>query len=205
MLSGRTDSEHLSPGDERTLLQLATAGDMDAFTQLYVHFYPRLYRFLFFINRQHEDTEEIVQDVFLKVWDRRESLGTVRSLEDYLFRMAKNRMTDLLRRNKTGMKVIRNLQQKDLPLDSPTESAVAYREYHRLAREAITQLPERRRQVFLLSTDGGLSLDEIAATLGISRSAVKKHLGLATTQVKAYLRQHAEWTAGMLALIFLSR
>lgn len=205
MLSGRTDSEHLTPGDERTLLQLAIAGDMDAFTRLYVHYYPRLYRFIFFINRQHEDTEEIVQDVFLKVWARRDSLSGVRSLEDYLFRMAKNRMVDLLRKNQSGRKAIHHLQQKDVLLDNPTEAAVAYREYHRMAREAITHLPERRKAVFLLSTEEGLSLDEIAARLRISRSAVKKHLSTATAQVKDYLRLHAEWTAGMLALIFLSR
>ncbi len=207
MLSNRHASEQAAAtgplAGEGALLQLVLAGDMDAFTSLYLHYYPRLYRFIYFINQQHEDTEEILQDVFLKIWDKRESLCSVRSFEDYLFRMAKNRLVDLVRKSQSGLKAIHHLRPVEQELNSPTEEAVAYREYHRLAREAITRLPEKKRTVFLMSAEDGLSLDEIAARLNISRSAVKKHLHTATVQIKAYLRSNAEWTVGVLAAIFL--
>ena len=116
--------------------------------------------------------------------------------------MAKNRLLDLVRKNQSGVKAIHRLRTAVPELGSPTEEAVAYREYQRLAREAITHLPEKKRTVFLMRTEGGMTLDEIAASLNISRSAVKKHLSTATSQVKAYLRLHAGWTVGLMASLF---
>ncbi len=86
MFSVPANSEHIN---ESSLLKKASAGDRIAFSTLYTHYFPRLYRFVFFINQSHEDTEEILQDVFLKIWDKKESLPRIRSFEDYIFRMAK--------------------------------------------------------------------------------------------------------------------
>jgi RNA polymerase sigma-70 factor (family 1) len=184
--------------DESTFLRKASEGDRIAFTTLYTYYFPRLYRFVFFINQSREDTEEILQEVFLKIWDKKESLLRIRSFEDYLFRMAKNKLFDLAKKNK----MIHRLMPQQVQAVSDTTDEVTYKEYHRVAMEAITHLPERKRTVFLMSVEEDMSLDEIASELKISRSAVKKHLYAAVRTIKEHLRLHAEWTVG-LTIFFL--
>ena len=77
------------------MLQRTAEGSREAFEKLYAHYYAGLYRFIAFIIDSHEDTEEIIQDIFLKVWVKKETLVGIRSFEDYLFRMARNRVFDL--------------------------------------------------------------------------------------------------------------
>lgn len=196
MLSGPVNSEHIN---ESSLLKKASAGDRIAFTTLYTYYFPRLYRFVFFINQSREDTEEILQDVFLKIWDKRESLPRIRSFEDYLFRMAKNKLFDLAKKNKA----IHRLMPQQIQAVSDATDEVTYKEYHRVAMEAITHLPERKRTVFLMSVEEDMSLDEIASELKISRSAVKKHLYAAVRTIKEHLRLHAEWTVGIAIFLLL--
>ena len=168
-----------------------------AFTTLYTHYFPRLYRFVFFINQSHEDTEEVLQDVFLKIWDKKDSLLRIRSFEDYLFRMAKNKLFDLAKKNKAKVKMIHRLMPQQLQAANDATDDVTFKEYHRVAMEAITHLPERKRTVFLMSVEEEMSLDEIASELKISRSAVKKNLYGAVHSIKEHLRLHAEWTVGI--------
>ncbi len=198
MFSVSANSELIN---ESTFLKRASAGDRIAFTTLYTHYFPRLYRFVFFINQSHEDTEEILQDVFLKIWDKKESLLRIRSFEDYIFRMAKNKLFDLAKKNKANVKMIHRLMPLQTESGSDAADEVTFKEYHRVAMEAITHLPERKRTVFLMSVEEDMSLDEIASELKISRSAVKKHLYAAVRIIKEQLRLHAEWTVGM--IIFL--
>ncbi len=188
------------PANERELLQYAANGDRTAFTALYTYYFPRLYRFVFFINQSPENTEEVLQEVFLKIWDRRLQLNKIRSLEDYLFRMAKNQLFDLMKKDQAKLKMIRRLVPQET--DSGTDDELTFREYRKVAMEAITRLPERKRRVFLMRVEDEMSLDEIAAALKISRSAVKKHLYSAMEHVKEYLRLHAEWTIGLVFLLF---
>jgi RNA polymerase sigma-70 factor (family 1) len=198
MFSVPANSEHIN---ESSLLKKASAGDRIAFSTLYTHYFPRLYRFVFFINQSHEDTEEILQDVFLKIWDKKESLPRIRSFEDYIFRMAKNKLFDLAKKNKANAKMIDRLMPLQMQAGSDATDEVTFKEYHRVAMEAITHLPERKRTVFLMSVEEDMSLDEIASELKISRSAVKKHLYAAVRTIKEQLRLHAEWTVGMIILL----
>ncbi|SIN87438.1 RNA polymerase sigma factor [Chitinophaga niabensis] len=198
MLSGPANSEHIN---ESSLLKKASAGDRIAFSTLYTYYFPRLYRFVFFINQSREDTEEIIQDVFLKIWDKKESLPRIRSFEDYLFRMAKNKLFDLAKKNKAKVQMIHRLMPLQMQAGSDATDEVTFKEYHRVAMEAITHLPERKRTVFLMSVEEDMSLDEIASELKISRSAVKKHLYAAVRTIKEHLRLHAEWTVGMIILL----
>lgn len=201
MFPGPARNEHTSYStpleDESAFLKKASAGDRMAFTTLYTHYFPRLYRFVFFINQSHEDTEEILQDVFLKIWDKKDSLLRIRSFEDYLFRMAKNKLFDLAKKNKAKVKMIHRLMPQQLQAANDATDDVTYKEYHRVAMEAITHLPERKRTVFLMSVEEEMSLDEIASELKISRSAVKKNLYGAVHTIKEHLRLHAEWTVGI--------
>ncbi|WP_143310361.1 RNA polymerase sigma factor [Chitinophaga vietnamensis] len=180
--------------DEKDLLQRISEGDRASYAILYSHYYPLLYRFIYFISQSQEDTEEIIQEVLLKIWEKRAVLVGIASFEDYVFRMARNKLTDLARRNSTRTKAVQQVAQRLPEADNKTEKDLIYRLYYQTAVAAIEQLPERRRAIFLMSAQDEMTLDEIAEAMQLSRSAVKKQLYAAIRFIKEYLRHHAEWT-----------
>ena len=177
--------------DEATLVQLASEGDQQAYGRLYSYYYPHLYTSLVFISRSHEDAQEVIHEVFLKIWKTKETLVLVRSFEDYVYTLAKNLLFNQLKRKKINQKVIQFLSDHTVGnAGSSPDQQLLFKQYFQAALVAIDQLPEQKRKIFLLRTQEGLTLDEIATAIGISRSAVKKHLYAAIDSVKQYLQQH---------------
>jgi RNA polymerase sigma-70 factor (family 1) len=184
--------------DEQLLLQKTANGSREAYTTLYKHYYPGLYRFVSFIIDSHEDSEEIIQDIFLKIWIKRETLIGIRSFENYLFRMAKNRIFDRTRQSKTRLALIRQISAQIQENEDSTYNGLLFQEYHAIAKEAINLLSPRKKQIFLMNAQQEMTAREIADTLGITRTTVKKQLYEAIHFIKDYLRRNAEW----LLLIF---
>lgn len=176
------------------LLRRIAEGEWAAYNELVAQYFPRLLFYLMPLtgNDQHR-AEDIIQDVFLAVWEKRESLHVIRSIDQYLFRMTKNRFLDLLRKENSRQKVVDNYKDvSPSTSDSPHEQIV-YAEYREQAARAIAQLSPKLRTVFLLSTQQDLSLDEIATALNLSKDTVKKRLYLAGNAIRDYLRRHGEW------------
>lgn len=173
--SGKGNSRQTT-ANEQDLLRRAAEGDRHAFTALYTANFPRLYRFVYFASRSAAETEEILQDIFLKIWERKETLAGVQSFEDYTFVMARNRLYDLSKKELQRRHVQQNLEATRPAAEDNITDDLIYKEHHEAAVEAITRLPRRRRQIFFMRTQQSMSLNEIAAAFKISRSAVKKHL-----------------------------
>lgn len=174
------------------LLQQVAAGDRKAFTQLYTGWLNNVYDYVYCFTRSAETTEELVQEIFIKVWEHREKLTAVRSFKSYLFRIAKNSVIDHIRHQQVKHKVLQSISQQTTEAHTETEQQVYYADYYNIAREAIEQLPEKRKLIFQLSTQEGLSHDEIASRLSISKSVVKKQLYAAFDFVRQYLYQQGE-------------
>jgi RNA polymerase sigma-70 factor (ECF subfamily) len=179
--------------DEQSLLQKTAEGSREAYATLYSHYYPGLYRFVSFVILSHEDTEEIIQDVFLKIWLKRETLIGIRSFDYYLFRMAKNRIFDAARQNQTRLQLARQIGVQMQEGTDSTYNEVIFQEYHAIAQEAINQLSPQKKKMFLMYTRDEMTAREIAEVEGISRMAVKKQLYEAIHFIKDHLRRHAEW------------
>lgn len=191
--------------EEPILLQKVSEGDWDAYTRLFNHYLPGLTRYIFpFAGQSMADTEEVIQEVFLKIWERRASLASIQTFDRYLFRMAKNKLINLLEKQRLDRKVQTQYARVREKAHTGPESALQYNEYQSTARKGIAALSPKLREVFLLSTQEGLSLDEISAWLRLPRETVKKRLYMATTFVKTYLRDNAHWPA-LLLLVLLSR
>jgi len=178
--------------DERTLLTLVAAGDRQAFTELYTTHLNNLYRYIFLFTKSKEETEEILQEIFIKIWQNREKLSEVDSIKNYLFRFAKNKLLDKIRHMQIRQRVLSEIKRTKSISETTTSDQCAYREYYHVVQQAIEKLPPKRKLIFRLNIENGLSQDEIARQLNISKSVVKKQIYRASLFVREYLFKHGE-------------
>ncbi|MBO9152402.1 RNA polymerase sigma factor [Chitinophaga sp. GCM10012297] len=192
-----------SNSSESALCRRMAAGDESAFASLYEIYQPKLHLFVYPLTGfSLPDTHEVVQDIFIKLWLRKETLVNIVSLQAYLFTMARNRLSDLRTQQAQQRKAIETLQLQQSEAHSDVQENLQLREYHRIARALINRLPKQKRRIFILRNEQGLSLDEIAAELNITKFAVKKQLYEATWYLKACLSTHADLKIGSIILIF---
>jgi len=176
---------------EAELLNLISNGDQEAFAIIYTTYLNNIYRYIFSICYTKETSEEIVQELFIKVWENREDLIHVTSLKPYLYKCAKNLLLNHVNRSKIKSKVFDVIELgKQKEVNATTDSALVYNDYYKIAQRAIDLLPEKRKQIFRLRLNDELSLDEIASKLSISKGVVKKQLYHGISFVRRYLHKH---------------
>lgn len=191
----------LADWDEDIIKARCSGGDREAFTLLYSYYYKPLYRHIFLFTQSRETTEEIIQNVFVKLWENRQQLSSIRDLKPYLYRAAKNMLLNHLRKMNTEQKVLRMRRASESASEDPVSDQMDYKDYKRLLQEALGQLTEKRKEIFLLRMEENLSLDEIAAKLSISRNVVKKQLYAAIASIREYIHRQGGISAGLLMLL----
>jgi RNA polymerase sigma-70 factor (ECF subfamily) len=172
---------------EKELFRRIAAGDEQAFATIFHQYTAIIYPFVLKKVKSQAAAEEIVQDVFLKLWTKREMLSTVEAPAGYLMRIATNRTLDHLRRKAIEYRVMQESGVSDA--HSAVENTVSFREAKRILDEAIAAMPAQRRTIYLLQQEG-YSYEEIATHLGISAHTVRNHLAFASKYLKNYLREH---------------
>ncbi|NVM67290.1 RNA polymerase sigma-70 factor (ECF subfamily) [Mucilaginibacter sp. SG538B] len=184
---------------DNRLLALIARGDRHAFAVLYRRYLNNLYRYVYSICYNKEEAEEIVQELFVKLWENRASLEQVISFKAYAFRAAKNLLLNHIRKARTESSAIDQLQQAPTAYtENLAEGKLFYSEHYRMAQHAIELLPDKRKQIFRMRLTDELSLDEIAEKLSISKSVVKKQLYLGIAFVRKYLLDH-----GQIVILFI--
>jgi len=173
--------------DEKDLLLKAAEGDEFAFERLFLHWHQLLASFIFRITASSELAEDIIQDVFLKIWMSRETLKDIENFKPYLMVISRNHALNVLR---TAMREKKRLdkwgKENPLTVDPETERIKAMQ--LTLVDEAINQLPPQQKRVYLLHRHEKFTYKQIAAKLGISRETVKDHIRLAVASVSKYIR-----------------
>jgi len=183
---------------EKELLRKSARGDREAFSVLYTTHLAGLTRYLYLFNPVPEDNEEIIQDVFLKIWEKKDFLNQVDSFKAYLFTISRNLLLDRLRRVRVERKVMQLVAPESEDSGLRLDDELCYEDYQHVAGKALERLTEKRRYIFELRTRDGLSLDEIAEKLNISKSVVKKQFYAASASIKEYLRTRGEMTISLL-------
>ncbi len=171
------------------LLQHLTAGDEMALRSLYERYWNRLYEYAVHKVEYQETAEEIVQDIFIDLWRRRDHL-VIERLEPYLFGAARNRIIDVIR---AGM--ARKYHEESAQLIRFTgvqhldaEEELAYKELYAAIEEGLDLLPEKTREIFRLNRLDQLSAREIAALLDMPARTVEYHITHALRTMKVYLQ-----------------
>ena len=175
----------------RELLQQVATGDRLAFRQLFDLYKLRLYTFVYQFTSSKPDAEEIVQDVFTKLWEVRTSLAGVEYPVKYIFTIARNKTLNHLTKIARDRQLLQQLWVNISQFDNTTEELLQAQESQKLIREAVNQLSPQRQTIFDLSREQGLTHEEIADRLGLSKSRVKNIMVEILKFVKDYLARYS--------------
>lgn len=169
--------------EQYILLRLAK-GDKEAFAAVFDKYYGKVFTFVRSMVRQRAVAEDITQDLFVKLWEKRRRLSRISSLDDYLFIAARNRVIDYFR---SASHKKNTALSEDLLLTLASHEAEARLDNKSdvsAVRNATRNLPPKRRDIFVMSRFDGLTNDEIAKIMGITRKTVENQLSLADKQIK---------------------
>jgi RNA polymerase sigma-70 factor (ECF subfamily) len=170
------------------LVKSLKKGDMVAFDAIYNQYCHKLYQFVFMFLKQKEDAEEIVQDVFIKIWESRGKIDIYASFESFLFTIAYNATMSLLRKRMSETKSREYL--KSLQQFSSAEQVIdeiQYKELKHKVESLLKQLTPRQEEIYRLSREEGLTHTEISQKLNISESTVNNHLVRTLKFLKSHL------------------
>lgn len=174
--------------DEKLLLLQTAIGDEQAFTQIFNAYHQQLGAFILRFTDSHELTQEIVQDVFMKIWTNRSVLKDIDSFKAYLIVIARNHAYNLLKTQARESRKKKEYLKINVETITVNEESNNWKEQHlQLIEEAIAKLPRQQQKIYQLSRNQGMKYEEIAATLGISFETVKKHMHLALRSIKNYV------------------
>jgi len=175
--------------DERRLLRQIAGGDKTAFKGIYDHYWDDLYNLALPFLKSTETAQDVTQEVFLKLWAKRDSLPGITDFNAYIFIMLRNEVVTALRRKNRGA-LHYDRYRRSLPADFLASQPMDLKELEALVREAILRLPPPQDLFIDLTRNQGLSHEEIAQKLGISKKTVSNTLTKALSNIRKYLRDH---------------
>lgn len=189
--------------DDKTLLEALKRGEVAAFEHIYKTHYDHLLNYADRLLQDFEAAQDIVQEVYYKIWENREKLDITVSIQSYLFKSVYNHSVNTI----NHQKYVRQYEEKQIKelyfstiVETPESEINLWQEdIEKALNEAIENLPEKCREVFKLSKIEGLKNREIAEKLKISEKTVERHMSIALNKLKDEL----SWLLQLLAFFSL--
>ncbi|MBX0289266.1 RNA polymerase sigma-70 factor [Hymenobacter sp. HSC-4F20] len=178
------------PDSELAWLRRLRHDDQRAFDALFRQYSARVYRFAYSYLKARPAAEEIVQECFLKIWERRHELRDDVPLKGYLFTVAHHAILNQLRHNRYHLAYQDYTLLTGYATTPGTDTDVAFAELETVYLAALEKLPPKRRHIFKLSRQQGLSYAEIAQELGISVKTVETQMAQALHFLRQYFQAH---------------
>ncbi len=185
---------------DAALLEKLQKGDELAFKALFEHFGVRLYQFSLRYLHNREDVEDLLHDVFLKIWLNRSSLRTGTSFRAYLFTIAYNNIRQRFLKRSREEKYIKRFAEEYL--DPEEEDQTDYLLLVKKHQEAVALLPPKRQEIFNLRYQDELKNHEIAGKLGLSEQFVKNQLSIARKFIISRIREDSRLTDMLFFCLF---
>lgn len=186
---------------ELQLLSEMREGSEAAFEAIFDSYKDKVYAFSYRILKSKDLADDIVIEVFTKIWEKRARIEPSLAFQSYLFTITKNHIINLLNKASLDSKIQGQLITSVNYYRSSTEEEVIYNEYLTIAEQAISQMPKQRRRVFQLKSEQGLTYDQIALKLGISKNTVKSHLLAATAYLRSVINMDPDKSTTLLLLL----
>jgi RNA polymerase sigma-70 factor (ECF subfamily) len=175
--------------EESALLAMLAQDSEYAFQLLFDRFRNRIYKVAVLYVKSPVLAEEIVQDIFLKVWFHRKEIKGLRSFEAWLFTVGKNHIINCLKKLANEWKARENWIQETTHQEEDADTAIRRIQFQQLLNEAIGNLPPQQQRVYKLAKEEGLSYEAIARQLDISPLTVKTHISRALEAIRSFLKQ----------------
>jgi RNA polymerase sigma-70 factor (ECF subfamily) len=193
----------LLPQHESELISRVAKGDEKAFGRLFHAYRDKLYAFAYRIAGSREIAEDIVQDVFLKIWMLREKVEDIDNFNAFLYRMSQNHAINQLRRMARETVALKHACPRQEGAWGVGTDPATFSDIRNSLSEIVERLPPRQKEVYRLSREQNLKQEEIARRLHISVSTVKNHMTQALHTIQQGLSQY--YPLIMIAMVFLGR
>lgn len=184
----------MSSDDDILLVKALSKGNVQAFERLFDKYYGPLYYHVLNFAKSERLTEDIVQDVFVKVWENRKNLKPGFSFRAYLFSIGKNHIINILKRATKEKYIKQEILSTANSCHNNPEEELILADYEAIAHRAIAQLPPKRKRIFTMCRYEGKKYDEVAQLLNISKKTVHDHILKAERSIQKYFEGYAGMT-----------
>lgn len=188
--------------NEKELLLQVAEGKESAYKQIFTNYWDQIYSTALMFTKSKELSQDLTQDVFARIWIKKEKLKEVKDFKSYLFITARNVIIDRLRKRVFSESNEFYLSEYFAETAPSPDDKVELKEMEEIILRGIDILPEQQRKAFYLSRIEGLRHDEIASRMGITRQSVKSYIVRAMCNLRKYLSEHAELIPVFLLLLF---
>jgi RNA polymerase sigma-70 factor (ECF subfamily) len=175
--------------EESELVARVKNGDPQAFALLFYSYKDKLLGFLLHLTGSADESKDILQDVFLKIWQDRENIDKIKNLNAYIFKIAQNKMIDNLRkfsRERFSLTDLSDTNMMDENMGKPDE--IFFEKEKRLIfQEAVSQLSAQQKKIYQYHREDGKLLKDIAQEMNLSLSTVQNHMNLAIKNIREYI------------------
>jgi RNA polymerase sigma-70 factor (ECF subfamily) len=179
---------HLSLYHDKALFEAIVAGNEAAFETLFHRYKSNVYGSAFKWTRSAHASEEITQEVFIRLWTGRHNLASVQEPLAYIYRMVSNKVKDYLQSDSNRETILRKVREEQPAFSIITEETIQLNNTSQLLNEAMQQLSQQKRKVYAMNRQEGKSIHEIAEELQLSPNTVKTHLYDALHTLRRYLK-----------------
>lgn len=187
----------LSKRSIECLVQKLQMDEKSAVDDLFIYYYPRLYHFSKSILKIENGIDDLLQEVFVKIWINRHKISNSNTFNAFIFTITKHEVLNLIRANLRDQTFRNELYLRSVAEEYHTENTLEFEEIKSGIEKIVASLPEKRKQVYCLSRNEGLSNREIAHQLNISEKTVEDHITHAIKKIKKTMKE-----MGIISLLY---
>ena len=169
------------------LFEKVKSGDLSSYEALFKKYYKELHRFAFSYVRDPSIAEEMAQEVFLYMWEKRMRIEIQTTLKTYLYSAVKNKCLNYIKLELPKQQSMADISEVMLSVSSPKKDEGENEQLKRYIQSAIDSLPKKCRRIFLLSRNAGMTYEEIVEELDLSKKTVENQMGIALKKLRESL------------------
>ncbi len=179
----------MSQDSDLILFEKVKGGDLPSYEVIFKKYYKELHRFAFTYVRDPSISEEMAQEVFLYIWEKRRKIEIQTTLKTYLYSAVKNKCLNYIKLELPKQQSMADISEVMLSVNNPRKDEGENDQLKRYIQKAIDALPKKCRRIFILSRNAGMTYEEIAEELDLSKKTVENQMGIALKKLRESLEE----------------
>ncbi|ADY52081.1 RNA polymerase, sigma-24 subunit, ECF subfamily [Pseudopedobacter saltans DSM 12145] len=190
--------------NEKELIERISRNDEEAFLHVFNFYHNTILSFIKKYVHSSDLAKDLTQEVFVKIWEKREKLAEVKSFRSYLYTIAKNHTLNTLKKASRSQEVMGEIVEAYFVGNNTTEERLLDKEYLYYLNKALEELPERSKEIFRLCREQKKTYEEVASIMGISKNAVKNHMVFSMKHLRKNIEGELGMSLSILVAIFFN-